>query len=335
MMAVLVFSAVVMNASDILDIHTPASPDNKILVVTNRAMFESDPGQLVFEPHLDQDLQMSYLTSYYAEGKWTFEKENSLEEMFNQSFNHDDWMVFVHGDGKTLLAAVDRAREIQELHQINVLVFAWPSKDEELGAIKNFKNSYANVEKSSSSFSTFIQDLAELRNDENNPFENMRLTMFLHSLGNYFLVRLIEDQLHDEIESDVFDNLIVNAAAVESEEHFRWIEAIDFSERIYINSNDDDFSLSGLRILTKLGRQLGERAEPPFASNAIYVNFTEAVGFPGSMGPSHSYYFASVTEKSEKIRQYYSTIFHGEKAPLENPDYFAFASEQQAYFIKF
>jgi hypothetical protein len=133
----------------------------------------------------------------------------------------------------------------------------------------------------------------------------------------------------------LFVNVIINAAAVEQEGHNLWVEQINFSERIYINSNDDDMSLSGLRFLTKLGRQLGESALEPYATNAIYVNFTDAVGFPGSMGPSHSYYFASVTEKSENIRKYYTTILHGNEAELHNSELFTYAPEEPSYYIIF
>jgi HD superfamily phosphohydrolase YqeK len=65
------------------------------------------------------------------------------------------------------------------------------------------------------------------------------------------------------------------------------------------------------------------------------VSFTEAVGFPGSMGPSHSYYFASIPEKSQNIKAYYTGIFHGYEAQLDNNQLFAYIPKQNSFSIIF
>ena len=88
-------------------------------------------------------------------------------------------------------------------------------------------------------------------------------------------------------------------------------------------------------MLTKLGRQLGEGPKKVYAQNAVYVNFTEAVGFPGSMGPSHSYYFASITEKSNNIKNYYSDILQGNEIRLNDDTLFAFIPNEKYYAIIF
>jgi hypothetical protein len=312
----------------------PDQYSSKVVVITNRIQSIPGEGQIQFDPVLDTTNPLKILTAAYSNEEWFFNEEADLASSFSGTFPEKDWMIFIHGDGKTLWGAVDRARELQELHHVNVIVFSWPSKDPDMGAIKNFKNSYANVENSTGQFATIIEMFADLRQSEKNPFQDANLTLFLHSLGNYYLARMYEDGIDVVTEEPVFDNLIINAAAVEAEDHHLWIEPIDYARRIYVNSNDDDFSLSGLRVLTRMGRQLGESPLPPLALNANYVDFTESVGFKG-MGPSHSYFFASVTEKSEVIKSYYTTIFQGREAPLVDPEYFAYIPSQDAYTIKF
>lgn len=324
-----------MNAQDLLQKKIPAEYDYKIHVVTNRNISEIDDKQFIAEAVYNNEGQFTYLTAYGSEDNWTFKEEESMTVMMNQDQLYKDWLVFVHGDSKTMLTAVERAKEIQKLHHVNVLVYSWPSKDPDLSPIANFKNSYSNVELATAYFKEFLLMVDDLKNSDYNQIGNQNMSLFLHSLGNYFLQSMVADGLHTGLDENLFDNLIINAAAVEEKDHHLWVEKLNFSDRVYINSNDDDFSLTGLRILTKLGRQLGENPREPYAENAIYVSFTEAVGFPGSMGPSHSYYFASIPEKSENIKKYYTGIFHGLEAQLTNNQLFAYKPKQGAYAIIF
>lgn len=332
---VLVFLSELLQAQELIIKSNMDQSKDKILIVTNRFIEDKGQGQIVVEPRLTNESSHHFLTAQLNGETWVYSKESSLISMLNQSVTYDDWVVFIHGDGKTLKTSVDRAREIQKLHKVNVLVYSWPSKDSEMNGIRNFKNSYSNVELSSPMLYNFLTDLSELKTSNENPFQNHQMSLFLHSLGNYYLERLAVEGLLDDLKEPIFDNLMINAAAVEQEGHHNWVEQISFAERIYINSNDDDMSLSGLRILTKLGRQLGESPEPPYAQNAYYINFTKAVGFPGSMGPSHSYYFATITDKSENIKNYYTTLLHGKKAPLYDSQLFTYASDEVSYSIIF
>lgn len=331
----LVFLSEILMAQEVLKVDNTTESANKIFVVTNRSLIEADASQLVFDNELDEKKKHSFLTATLVDQQWTYQQEESLHQLFAQSSNENDWLFFVHGDGKSLQLAVERANEIQKLHNINVLVYAWPSRDEDLGGIKNFKNSYKNVELSASMLHSIIAEIVDFRVQNAEYFENYQLSMFMHSLGNYYMEQMVDAGYLNHMNQKVFDNIILNAAAVEQEDHNVWVEKINMADRIYINSNDDDISLSGLRFLTKLGRQLGESALAPYAKNAIYVNFTDAVGFPGSMGPSHSYYFASITDKSENIKQYYSTIFHGQAAPLFDSELFSYVPKEEKYSIRF
>lgn len=307
----------------------------KILVATNRILTIQDDTTFIAEPRVNSNGAFSFFTASGNDEQWSYNLEDSFKSMFNQDFDHTNWLVFIHGDSKTLQTAIDRAKEIQKLHKVNVLIYSWPSKDPEVSPFKNFRVSYANVEATSSYFKEFLVMIDELKKEEDSPFLSENVTLFLHSLGNYYLERMVEDNLHNGLDEYLFDNLIINAAAVEEKGHKEWVEQLNFSQRIYINSNDDDFSLTGLRIISPLGRQLGEGPRSSYAENAVYVNFTEAVGFPGSMGPSHSYYFASIPEKSENIKNYYTGIFHGYEAQLGNNQLFAFKPKQNAYAIIF
>lgn len=308
---------------------------HKIAVVTNRSVIQLNNDSILFESKPDESGHFSYLTASYSKDQWNYAQNNSIEDLLNQDFEHENWLIFVHGDGKDLKSAIQRAKEIQKLHLVNVLVYAWPSRNPDLGAIRNFKNSLSNVEKATVHFSDFLRKVEYTRSDKNNLFSKGNLSIFFHSLGNYYLENLIVKKLHMDFDQPFIDNLIINAAAVEQDEHDKWVEQLNFQKRIYINSNGKDMNLIGLRIFSSMGMQLGEDPVAPYAINANYVSFTEAVGASLPPGPSHSYFFASVTDESDRIKTYYSTIINGYEVNFEDKDIFTTSADYLSYSIKF
>ena len=149
----------------------------------------------------------------------------------------------------------------------------------------------------------------------------------MHSLGNYYLEQAVKEDMLGGIDSNLFDNIIINAAAVEQENHAAWVEKLNLSQRIYIISNAKDFNLRGARLFTKSGKQLGGPVEKPLAGNAVYINFTEAVGFKVPTWVSHTYFVGEMPGKSKNIREFYRTIFHGQEADLLNRDMFEVPSD--------
>lgn len=227
-----------------------------------------------------------------------------------------DWVLYVHGDGKTFEQAVIRGLNIQNMHKIRVIVYSWPSKDPILSGLKNFKNSYKNVEKSLSHFNSVLRTMYCLRNSTTNFQDGNKLSLFIHSLGNYYLECMGNKNLLLETPPLLFDNVIINAAAVEQKNHIKWVEQLHFQKNIFINSNKQDFNLKGLRIFTKHGKQLGEKVIHPFAKNAIYFNFTKSIGFRFPTESTHTYFIGKVPERNKNIRLFYFEILHGLKPNL-------------------
>ncbi|MDT8394007.1 MAG: alpha/beta hydrolase [Bacteroidales bacterium] len=230
----------------------------------------------------------------------------------------DDWLLFVHGDSKTYEQAVMRAFDIQYLHKINVMVFCWPSKDPELGGIKNFKNSRENLILSLDHFQDLLYRIHEFKNHYPDFYDKRQLSIFIHSLGNLFLKNIIEQSPVPGNTENIFDNLIINAAAVNQDQHPSWVEKLNIQKRIYIISNKQDFNLKGLRIFTSQGKQLGEKVQQPLAGNAHYIQFTRAVGFRFPTGSTHTYFIGKMADKSTNIRRFYTTLFHG--MPVDTND---------------
>ena len=243
----------------------------------------------------------------------------SLSYLFSQPGN--DWVLLIHGDSKAPVDAAVRGLEIQNLHGVKVLVFSWPSKMSTQNGLKNFRNSKGNVRAGLPQFRELLLTMQKYRNSHIWPEEN-NLSLFMHSLGNYYLELSVKEGMMEGIDPELFDNVIINAAAVELEGHKAWVEDLRISKRIYINSNARDFNLSGARLFTSAGKQLGGPLEQPLAENAIYINFTEAVGFKLPTWVSHTYFVGEMPAKSSNIKNFYSTIFHGHETDPNNQKMF-------------
>jgi hypothetical protein len=283
---------------------------------------------------VDSTENLKYIKSYYDGNQWTYERYSSLDELMITDTQFSDWLVFVHGDGKTFQGAVETASIIQNLHQVNVLLFSWPSFNSELNPIKNFKNSMHNVELGKNDFYKLISEISILKKTSADLFAGQNFTLFFHSLGNYYLEQFGNDTVNPRIAETIFDNLIINSAAVNAEKHHQWVEKLIIQKRIYINSNGGDLNLAGLNLLTKQGVQLGEMPVMPLAENANYINFTTAVGVHLPPGPSHSYYYSKITDESENIKNFYRTLFHGNEIDFSN-GLFVKKDEYPGYSISF
>jgi hypothetical protein len=127
------------------------------------------------------------------------------------------------------------------------------------------------------------------------------LSMFFHSLGNYYLEYLVLQTKSLCGPPALFDNLALNAAAVNQDQHQEWVEKLFFNCRIYITSNVSDFNLKRARFFTKDGKQTGEKIKLPLAENAKYVNFKKPVGFRLPTWATHTYFIGNITDMSLNI----------------------------------
>ncbi len=248
---------------------------------------------------------------------------------------NNDWLVFVHGDKQTLSDAALRGLEIQNLHHVKVLVFSWPSEMEKGNGSKNFSNSKRNVAAGVVQFKELLLLLQENKRGQQWPEKPYHLSLFLHSLGNYYLERLVNDSLLADLDSNLFDNLIINAAAVNQDNHASWVNKLHIQKRIYITSNKKDFNLNGARIFTKSGKQLGERLKLPLSSEATYINFTKAIGFTLPTYDSHTYFIGRIPNNSEFIKEFYTDLFHGRAVNLSDSARFLKRNDGLGYDILF
>ena len=316
------------------DMSSATFPD-QIFVVSNRVIDSLPDGSVIFTNKVDTSGNLKYLIvdgdhkSYFTRGF------PDLDSLLNNPAPYKDWAVWVHGDGQTFEISLKRAREIQAIHKVNLIVFAWPTSEPGKGPIGNFRNSSNNALLTAPGLHRFVHELSEYNNSEFNRIGSGNLSIFFHSLGCYLLREALNMGYLQDIPGDLFDNMVLNAAATPSEGHAGWIEQLHIQARLYIVFNDEDFNLEGLRVLSGEGYQLGERPFPPLASNAIYLDFTESVGSRFPTGATHSYYFDLMTEISNNIRETYTILFGGFPLRFADTNRFKPAQDSRVYQVLF
>lgn len=309
--------------------------DSTILLITNRLCNTEQNTTCTFSNFIDLNNPVKIFKFGFSESNC---RCNLIEDVYelNSILDSDkDLLFFVHGDGKTVEGAALRALEIQKIHNINVIVFSWPSKIDKVNGLKNFKNSVDNVEFGLSKFKELILLVQELRQLQETLGGKNKISLFLHSLGNYYIELAAKYGLLNDINDYIIDNLIINAAAINRVGHDEWLDQLNFQKNIYIINNNRDFNLRGVQVFTKAKKQLGKRLKLPLSENAKYINFSKAIGFKFPTHITHTYFMGKITNDSENIKLFYSKLFHGEEMNLDDTSLFIKRKDGLGYNILF
>ncbi len=313
---------------------TAINPD-EVIVISNRLVTKSS-NMYTFENKVDPSGKLGfYLVNQSSENELNITLVDSsffVSQLISRSSN---WVLFIHGDSKTFEDAAIRGLKIQKTHNIGVIVFSWPTKEPNINGSKNFRNSMLQAENTVAHVASLINTLKLIRESHPEFWIDHTLSLFAHSLGNYLLELLVRENLLPQPQSKIFDNIVLNAPAVNQKHHKNWLDKIKIQNQIFVISNRHDFNLKGVRIFTSAGKQLGEIVKPPFSENAYYIDFSKSVGFRFPTGTTHTFFIGSIPEKSENIRCFYTDILHGRSPDLTDEKKFQARKINGSYNIIF
>ncbi|HEY1406460.1 MAG TPA: hypothetical protein VF857_07635, partial [Spirochaetota bacterium] len=185
----------------------------------------------------------------------------------------------------------------------------------QLNGATNYYRSQTNALQSIAAFDQFLNSLNRYFITRKNSEKHVpSITLLFHSMGGFILQKYAESG-SAEIDSPVFNNVILDAAAVKQKNHYVWLERVAFQKRIYVLSNGRDFTLHGASLLS-LGKMLGMGARKQLAENAEYIDFSENLTF------EHNYTILDEGKIGKKFRYVCETIMHGRSLDLENRNIF-------------
>jgi hypothetical protein len=289
-----------------------------ILIVSNRSY---QPQEHEFLPNdIDRWRLISYFLAYCEDSQWHLTKVDSFKESMDAINNGKDLLLFVHGHGKSFPAALSRVNLVNQRYSINTILFDWPSQN------SNFNKSLSRVRHCGENFYNLMLQLQDYRLQSMQP--NQHLSLMANSLGNYFLTHLVVNGNNQYLNTVFIDNLLLNAAAVKTQDQDEVISQFHFQKQIYVTINKNDRVLRGAHLLT-YGKMLGNFVYPPLVPNTDYIHFTPLVG------KLHNYYagYNQVEYNHSVFFDFYNTVLHGKPVNLNNEKYYKIRPEGDGYEV--
>lgn len=281
------------------------------LIISNRNRTSADSEFKYFGNKLAAEESLKNISVCCVTDTWSFEEHKTFEKALNILNPEKDILVFVHGDGKLFSEIMERTILLQKLYDLNVISFDYPSEDPSIRPrYKNYFNSIQNVEKSIPQLQLFLENLQRYIY-QNERFKNSKITLLFHSLGGYVFQKSIEEKIFQNIDKDLFDNIILNAAAVSQSTHAQWLDKSPFSSPVYVTHNLHDFTLRGANILNA-EYMLGILADGTLSSKAIYLDFSEIYLF------EHNYFLMEPPKGNSAAKEVYDQLIHGIRPDLNS-----------------
>jgi len=255
-------------------------------------------------------------------------------------------VLFVHGYNTDIRDALDTARRLERDFAVIPLVFSWPANGGGVRGVASYLSDKRDAQISAPAFSRTIEKVAQLmvrftrlalaelqpkldelaarlppgspayhakRNALLDAYCPVRLTLLVHSMGNYLLKKTLETSANAAFTA-AFDNVVLAAADINNLEHRLWVDLLEARRRIYITINEDDYALAASRI--KPGEQqlarLGHYRRRLDSKLARYVDFT---GAP-HVGKSHSYFTGSPL-RNARVKAFFAAALNGREAETQ------------------
>lgn len=249
-------------------------------------------------------------------------------------------LFFVHGYNNDLGDVLERATDLQERYKVIVVPFSWPANGGGFRGVASYKSDKRDARASAGALERALQfvhyylaqiteaqrrelfDKATAKHPDNPQARDALYTDLLrkecpftvnamyHSMGNYLLKQMLKSSI-SEGNRLTFDNILLVAADTNNHDHDLWVEKLAFRKRCFVAINENDHALAASRMksgseqLARLGHYLRNLS----ASNAHYINFTDASWVRNSHG-----YFGDPSTKNDRIFEFFQRAFSGESA---------------------
>lgn len=278
--------------------------DTALVVISNR--IPANDTLRYMSEHRDEKA-LHYFFVFTRNGDWNVLPTQTLEEAIKyMPDKNKDWVLYTEGMGKLFTSDLQRAIAVAGQYDVNVMLFDYPSITTTKKSLGNYFFAIGNARHAYLDFAPAFAHVKQLREDKK--MGNGKLSMFFHSMGNHVMRQTVKHGKLEAINNTVWvDNLIFNAPCVPRRGHKRWINRIDFAKHIYINYNNNDFTLGGAYLVSKK-IQLGQKPVRNISKKATYINFNTLV----DKGHSN---FLSIPGR-EPIKpaalHYYNIVLHGD-----------------------
>ncbi len=295
--------------------------DTMFIVASNRHL-QTEQARFMSEERGEDHI--NYFLVFQKNGHWNVWRTSFKSAVKAMSARNRDWIVYTEGFGKIFTTGMYRGMNMAAQYKVNVLYLDYPSFNTSKKMMGNYYFALDNARQSGEDFAPVFDTIKQYR--ETGKMGTGHLTLFFHSMGNNMIREMVRHNRIDAInDAKWVDNIVLNSACVPQKDHAQWVAQLRFAERIYINYNPKDATLSGANFMS-LKKQLGQRQFSHQSPNAIYVNFN------GLCNRNHSNFLQLLDHRpaAPAALAYYNVLFHGECVTLEDGRCFRANAEHKA-----
>lgn len=291
----------------------------RIVIVTNRAYRKNNSDSVLFPNKYNNGKQIHYIVATKINLNWSLTYYDNLSDAIDQINDGRNFVYFVHGNGKTFTETLHRSANIARRYNVNMISFDWPSE------YKLVTKSHKIAEKSATEFYTITKQLKAYKQERFN--QTQTLNLFMHSLGNYILIKDIVNNSADlYLTHGFFTNIILNAPAISTKGHVQILEQLTDYSNIYILRNENDFALRSVKVFS-MTQMLGATAKGPYANSVSYIQFGHITG------NDHTYFlgFHDYEHENHNLFKIYNTLLNGISPRFDNENMFRLVDNSEYY----
>ncbi len=289
---------------------------------------------------VEETYELTPIGEQYSQLSMNQEAINLCTQLANEGGNNRPWLLFLHGNNQTLEKNLHKARKIQELYRVNLIIYSWPSKafDDNVEKyliaagiialvpggwsvtkhlathgikrkIKQYKAARKNAKLTAASF---VKALNFINEYLLKPLQQKGIVcnMLAHSLGH----KVLKDAIIREptcFDDTNFNNCVLHQADESYVDHPWWCEKMPVSSpnKVTITNNYNDAVLFLAGLLNNGGNikkpftRLGNRKN--FNHNSSQLSYMELTG--NQVGWQHG--IAWHTAISDEVKSQFEALF--------------------------
>ena len=322
-----------------------------IIVISNRNVKPEYDNEYLFGEQLNElggnTIRIAKADYSSSNNQWTLDlipEDNGItipsQELFEEIARgisdrtyKRNWVFYIPGYNQSSRSSLDASWQISQKYDVDVVLFSWPSnpggfiKEEYPQAIEAAKISANALKQTLEKLDKYIKDCPL------NDIEQRRISfnLLIHSLGNFVVENYVRLHFLNEV-TKIFQNIIFHQADVDNQGHEEWIDRIEFSERIYVTINKNDYVLAGSGAFhsdrlnaRNVNNRLGNTTRELIATKPIYIDFTS-----GKFVANFHNLFLSVDNAI--VENFFKQVFQGRRG-VENSRSFEFDNNLNAYVL--
>ena len=166
--------------------------DASIPVITCRMNDTLFRGCDAFLNSIDQDDPLKIYQFRYVSDSAFCNRLGSLTDLAKATGDNGEILLFVHGHYKSFADAAISGMKIQDLYDVKVLAYSWPAMMNKSPGARNYLSSKANVEAGTAVFRDLLELIRDFKAIRSLSGKEVHISLCLHSLGNYYLERMVK-----------------------------------------------------------------------------------------------------------------------------------------------